>query len=455
MQHLPPRPTLILLAAIHRSDARQPIGDLIVPTRYLWLPPALHVPRVRIYAAGHAVSVIGSWVQATALSWLVFRLTGDVFMLGVMGFLLMIPFLVLGPFTGRIVDRVPKLPLLIGIDVALSSVAMTSAVMAWCGVTNVWFYLAAAVLHGSLNAFEMPTRQSLLARIVEDRSLMPSALGVSATLFNSGRMIGPAIAGFALQHVSEAWCFVFNAISNLAIIVALLSMHIPPEDMSESSKRVQAGAWSSLASLWKLPAVNILVPMMAVTGAFGVCYVHLMPKIAAEFFQGASGTYGILMSSAGLGALLAAFYLSMQRNTDNQRILIAYAPMVLGGAFALFALSRTLPLTMLLLAVIGGSIMCCANSTNVLLQQSVSDEWRGRVIGIYAMSFQGVAPIGTLLAGALASYIGLTATLVINGLIILTAAIFQRRRLAQHPDALDGVARQPDAVGEPERAAAE
>ena len=424
-----------------------------MPTERFWLPPALENPRVRLYAAGHAVSVLGTWVQSTALSWLVFRLTGSVFMLGVMGFLLQIPFLLLGPFTGRIVDRMPKLPLLIGIDLALSTNAIFSAAMAWSGVTNVWFYLGAAVLHGSLNAFEMPTRQSLLAQVVADRALMPSAMGVSATLFNSGRMIGPAIAGLALLHVSEAWCFMFNALSNLAIIAALLMMRLPPEDMAASRRRAQVGVWSAMGSLWRVPAVNILVPMMAITGMFGVCYVHMMPMIAAEFFGGQSGTYGILMSSAGLGALSAAFFLSMQRGTESQRRLIASAPLVLGVAFSLFALSSSLPLTMLLLAVIGASIMCCANSTNVLLQQSVSDEWRGRVIGLYAMSFQGVAPIGTLMAGALASHIGLKFTLLINGLIILVAAIFQRRRLAQHPDALDKIAMQPDAAERREQAA--
>ena len=209
-----------------------------MPSRHLWLPPALEKPRVRLYALGHGLSVIGTWVQATALSWLVFRLTGSIFMLGVMGFLLQIPFLLLGPFTGRIVDRMPKLKLLIGIDIALSSLAFTSAVMAWLDVRNVWLYLAAAVLHGSLNAFEMPTRQSLLATIVEDRALMPSALGVSATLFNGGRMVGPAIAGLALHYFSEGWCFLFNALSNLAIIAALLAMKIPAEDTSTQRRRV-------------------------------------------------------------------------------------------------------------------------------------------------------------------------------------------------------------------------
>lgn len=409
-----------------------------MPSRHLWLPPALENPRVRIYALGHGIAVLGSWVQYTALSWLVFRLTGSVFMLGVMGFLTQIPFLLLGPFTGRIVDRMPKLPLLIAIDLAISAVSVGLALMAAYEVHNVWVYLAAAVLHGSLNALEMPTRQSLLAKIVEDRALMPSALAVSATLFNGGRMVGPALSGALLLYVSEAWCFAANALSNFGIIAALLAMKLAPEDMRAAKGRIQPGVMSSLATLWQLPQVKTLVPLMAVVGLFGVPYLHLMPSIAATFFQGGSSTFGLLMSAAGLGALSAAAVLSIQRGTSAQRTLIAIAPVTLGIALALFAMSRTLPLSMLLLVAIGASVMCCANSANVLLQQSVDDEWRGRVIGIYAMSFQGAAPVGTLIAGALAAQIGLAATLLLNGVIIVCMGVFTRRRLAAHPEILEG-----------------
>jgi MFS family permease len=411
-----------------------------VPSRHLWLPPALEKPRVRTYALGHGISVLGHWVQATALSWLVYRLTDSVFMLGVMGFLTQIPFLLLGPFTGRIVDRMPKLPLLIAIDLAVSAVSVVLAIMAAFEIHNVWIFLAAGVVHGSLSALEMPTRQSLLARIVEDRALMPSALGVSATLFNAGRMVGPALAGAALLYVSEAWCFLFNAASNIGIIAALLAMKLAPEDMRAAKARVQPGVISSLATLWALPQVKILVPLMAAVGLFGVPYLHLMPSIAREFFGGGSSTFGLLMSAAGLGALLAAAALSMQRGTESQRVLIAIAPAVLGLVLTIFALSRTLALSMALLVGIGACVMCCANSANVLLQQSVGDAWRGRVIGLYAMSFQGLAPVGTLLAGAMAAHIGLSATFLINGLIIGVAGLYARRRLAEHPDLFTGAA---------------
>ena len=160
-------------------------------------------------------------------------------------------------------------------------------------------------------------------------------------------------------------------------------------------------------------------------------------SIATAFFKGQASTFGLLMSAAGFGALVAAFYLSMQRGTDSQRLLIAWAPLALGVALTLFAASRTLALSMLFLSLIGASIMCCANSVNVMLQQSVGDAWRGRAIGLYAMSFQGVAPVGTLLAGALASHVGLTATLTMNGLIIIAFALAVRQRLAKQPGLLE------------------
>jgi len=409
----------------------------------LWLPPALEVPRMRLYALGHGISVLGSWIQSTALAWLVFRLTGSVSMLGVMGFLLQIPFLVLGPITGSVVDRLPRLKLLIVIDVLLACVSFGLALLAWFEVKAIWPYFLAAVLHGALNAFEMPTRQALLARIVEDRALVPSALGVSATLFNAGRLVGPAIAGVALLFVSETWCFVANGFSNLFIIWTLLKMGLGPGDRAAATSANRPGLLEGLAVLSELPAVRYLVPMMAMVGLCGVPYVHLMPSIAATFFGGQSSTYGTMMSAAGFGALAAALFLSMQRGIHMQRRIVALAPLVLGLGFIGLALSRSFVLSLVLLTVIGAAVMCSANATNVLLQQSVPDDWRGRVVGLYAMSFQGLGPIGTLFSGFVAHWIGLAPMLVINAICLIVAAVLIGGRLRANPEVLTSIGAEP------------
>jgi MFS family permease len=407
-----------------------------------YLPPALQKPRVRLYTAGHIVSVLGGWFQQIALSWLVYRLTGSVFLLGLTGFLSQIPYLLLGPFTGTLVDRVSRFWMLVVTDLILAVLALTLTAMAFLDVTDVRAYLLVATLIGIASAFELPARQSLFVALVDDdRSLLPSVIALSAVIYNTGRMIGPALAGALLLVLPEAWCFLINALSFIAIIGALFAMKLPDQmpGAAPRSATKPASFLESVAYLNQLPAIHYLLPMTASLGFFAVTYVHLMPSIADTFFGGSSGMVGLLMSAAGVGALSAAFFLSMQRGTSRQAKLVTIAPFITGIGLIAFALSRWLPLSFLLLALVSCSIMLTTASTNVLVQQSVPDAWRGRAIGLYSMSFQGTAPVGNLIAGALAAWIGLSATLALNGALILIAALHMRRRLAGNPRALEGV----------------
>jgi MFS family permease len=409
---------------------------------HLWVPPALTKRRFRLYAAGHVVSVIGGWIQQVALSWLVYRLSESIFLLGLTGFLLNISYLLLGPVSGLAADRLPRVPMLIAIDVILAALALWLALMGLAGVENVAAYLSVAALIGIASAFEVPFRQTLFKDIVEDRALVTSAVGVSAMVFNTGRVVGPAIASVLLVYVSEAWCFVINAVSFLAIIAALLAMRLPPTSAPASAAgRGAEGLREHLHVLLAFPAVRFLLPTVAALGLFATPYVHLMPSIVAHFFDGRSTTLGLLMSAAGLGALAAATYLSLQPGYRRQIRLLTTAPLALGAVLAAFAFSRILPLSLVLLAMLGAAVLITANSTNALLQLSVPDAWRGRAIGLYTMSFAGTAPIGAILAGALAERIGLTATLTLNGTLIVAAGLFARWRLHNHPEALRGLMR--------------
>jgi MFS family permease len=407
----------------------------------LWLPPALKKPRFRIYTAGHLVSVIGGWIQQVALAWLVFRLTNSILLLGLTGFLLNIFYLLLGAAAGIAADRLPRLPMLIVIDIALAAFSLCLALMNLAGVADVRAYLAVATLIGIANAFEMPVRQTLIKDIVEERPLISSALGVSAMVFNLGRMIGPAIAGALLVFVSEAWCFVLNALSYAAIIAALVAMHLPRASAPAATGVQPEGFRANLSVLMSFPAVRYLLPTVVAVGLFATPYVPLMPSIVAHFFDGRSSTVGILMSAAGAGALASGAYLSLQPRYGRQLRLLTVAPLGVGMALIAFAWSRTLPLSALLLMALGASALISANATNALLQQSVPDEWRGRVIGLYSMSFAGMAPIGGVLAGFLAERVGLATTLTVNGALIVAAGLFARWRLHNHPEALRGLMR--------------
>jgi MFS family permease len=408
----------------------------------LWLPPALGKPRFRLYVAGHSISVIGGWIQQVAIAWLVFRLTNSAFLLGLAGFLLNIFYLLLGPLAGLAADRLPRLKSLIVVDVLLAGLSVLLTGLAAAGVENVAAYLAIAALIGAANAFEMPVRQTLIRIIVEERALVTSALGMSAMVFNVGRMVGPAIAGIVLAYLSEAWCFALNALSYAAIIAALLAMRLPPEPArpaTSAGARQTFGA--SLQVLFAFPAVRYFLPVCVALGLLATPYVPLMPSIVSHFFDGQSSTLGLLMSSAGVGALVSATYLSLQPGYGRQIRLMTLAPLAVGAALTLFAWSRTLPVSLLLLAILGGAALLGVNATNAMLQQSVPDAWRGRVIGLYSMSFAGTAPIGGLIAGYGAERIGLTITLTINGILIIAAGFASRWRLHNHPEALRGLMR--------------
>jgi MFS family permease len=408
----------------------------------LWLPPALGKPRFRLYVAGHSITVIGGWIQQVAIAWLVFRLTNSAFLLGLAGFLLNIFYLLLGPLAGLAADRLPRLKTLIVIDIVLAALSTLLVVMAAAGVETVAAYLGVAALIGAANAFEMPVRQTLIRIIVEERALVTSALGMSAMVFNVGRMVGPAIAGIVLAYLSEAWCFALNALSYAAIIAALLAMRLPPEPARPAAAAGAAQTFGeSLHVLFAFPAVRYFLPVCVALGLLATPYVPLMPSIVSHFFDGQSSTLGLLMSSAGIGALASATYLSLQPGYGRQIRLMTIAPLAVGAALALFAWSRSLPLSLLLLAILGGAALLGVNATNAMLQQSVPDAWRGRVIGLYSMSFAGTAPIGGLIAGYGAERIGLTTTLTINGILIIAAGFASRWRLHNHPEALRGLMR--------------
>ena len=283
---------------------------------------------------------------------------------------------------------------------------------------------------------------------------MTSALGVSAMVFNVGRMVGPAIAGLVLAYLSEAWCFALNAVSYAGIIAALLAMRLPAEAPRPTGGVGAQSFAASMSVILAFPAVRYLLPTVVAVGLFATPYVPLMPSIVAHFFDGQSSTVGLLMSAAAIGALGSAGYLSLQPRYGRQIRLMTIAPLVVGIALALFAWSRTLPLSALLLAALGGAALLGVNATNAMLQQSVPDEWRGRVIGVYSMSFAGTAPIGGLLSGWMADRFGLTTTLTLNGVADRRGRAGGALAPAQPPRGPARPDAQPDEVEVKSRAAA-
>jgi MFS family permease len=402
-----------------------------------FLPPALSKPRFRLFALGQAISIVGGWIQQIALSWLIYRLSGSVLLLGLSGFLSQIPFLIVSPFAGALSDRVRRVRMLIVVNIVLAVLAGLLALMAAIGVDDVRIYLGTALLIGIATAFETPARQSLLSAIVEDRALLPSAIGVNSMMFNVGRMLGPTIAGVLLLRVPESWCFALNSISFAAIIVALIAMRLPDPVPTPKEGRKGIALAETVGYLWSHPAARYLLPTVTALAVFALPYQHIMPSIAVAFFKGDASTVGILMSSAGIGALFTAILLAMQRSTRVQLLLVRAAPFAVALALIAFSQSRSLALSMFLIALLGSAILMTSASTNTILQQSVDEDWRGRVIGIYVMCFIGMAPLGNLMTGAIAEHFGLGPTLAFNGVMILITVGFAQYRFATDPTAME------------------
>lgn len=408
-----------------------------MPSIERFLPPAFAKRRFRIFVAGQAVSVLGSWIQQVALAWFVHRLTGSVFLLGLTGFLLQIPHLFVAPVAGFMIDRLPRVKTLIAVNIWLGMLAAALAALALSGVTRIEAYLTLAVLIGFGNACEAPARQSLLGAIVEDRALLPSAIGFNSVVFNTGRMIGPAIAGVLLAFFSEGLCFSINALSYIAIIGALFAMRLTDEPDGASGAKPRHAIGETLTRLGGLPVARYLLPSASAVALFALPITQLMPSIAVTQFGGDASTVGWLLSGSGAGALCAALFLSMQKGHRAQFRLVQVAPLLAGLALAGFSFTRSMWAGWPLLAVFGAFVLSTSVSTNTLLQQSVDDSWRGRVIGLYFMFFLGMAPLGNLLAGTLAAHFGLNATLAFNGTMMAVAAIVAQLRLSAAPGARD------------------
>ena len=408
-----------------------------MPNLHHLVPPALQKPRFRLFVAGQVVSVLGTWIQQVALGWLIYRLSGSVFLLGLTGFLMQIPHLFIAPFAGFVVDRVRRVRLLITIYTTLSAIALVFAWLAFQAAPQVELLLAVALLFGTVNAFEPPTRQTLLGMIVEERGLLPSAIGMNSLVANTGRMIGPAIAGVLLLRVPEAWCFVINAASFFAVVAALVAMRLPEAPAAAKGTRPSTPVRETLQRLAALPVARYLLPNASAVALFSLPLTHLMPSIAVAFFGGDQGTVGLCISALGVGALCTAAFLALQRGHARQLRMVQIAPLIGGTALLAFSQSRSLWLSLPLLMVIGACSLATSASTNTLLQQSVDDAWRGRVIGLYFTCFIGFAPLGNLLAGGLASAIGVAPTLALNGVMIVAAAAVARARLGADPSAME------------------
>ena len=383
----------------------------------------------RLFFIGQTLTMIGTWMQFIAISWLMYRVTGSAFMLGMTGFALQIPILLFSPFAGVWVDRYNRRKLLLATQTLALAQALLLAVLTFNGLIQVWHILAISLFLGTINACANPTRGTFLLDLVESKANLPNAIALNSLIMNTSRFVGPSIAGLVLAFAGEGWCFMLNALSYLALIVALLMMRLKPVVVHAKHEHWFEGLKQGFRYAFGfLPSRRLLLLVAAISMTTSP-YQHMMPIVAGEVFGGDSRTLGLLISCAGLGAFAGTAYLAGRTSLRGLSRIIVIASFSAGVGLMLFSQSRLLWLSVILMLPIGFGLIVTATSTNTILQTIADEDKRGRVVSIYGMCFLGTPPLGNFVAGSVASHIGAPLTLLVFGALGTLAALAFALRL--------------------------
>lgn len=366
---------------------------------------ALRARDFRLYFTGQLVSVAGTWMQQIAMAWLAYKLTGSALVLGLLGFASQIPILLFGPLGGVWSDRVDRRRLMMTTQALAMLQALTLAVLAWQGWVTPGLLLGLAFLLGCINAIDIPARQSLVVHLVTDRALLPNAIALNSLMMNATRFVGPALAGVIVAWAGEAVCFLLNALSYLAALLALSALHTRP-GRGEAKPALQA-LREGLTYTVDHRDIRLILLLVATIAFLIVPYVVMMPLYARTVLGGDARTFGLLVSSAGAGSLLASVFLASHRSIDRLARRVSRAAILAGMALVAFALNEVAVLAYPILMVIGFAVVLVAAGSNTLLQSWVRDDMRGRVMAIFSMAFLGVAPLGHLAMGSLTHFVGI------------------------------------------------
>jgi MFS family permease len=378
----------------------------------------------RIYFAGQGISLIGTWMQNIAMSWLIYRLTGSVFLLGLIGFTSQIPTFVLSPFTGVLTDRYNRHRIMVLAQVFFMLQAFTMAMLVLYNLIVVWHIIVLSLFFGIISAFDAPARQSLVIDLIDDPRNLGNAIALNSALFNGARLIGPAIAGVTISAVGEGICFLLNAISFVAVIVALLLLKIPLKPVMNKVNRFREEFTEGIRYTFRSVPIRTLIILLAVLSLVGFPFIVLLPAYAKEILKGSSDTLGFLMSALGAGALTGALIMAARKSVLGLGRVIAINTGLLGLAVVLASLSTRMYFSLTVFYFGGLSMILSLAAINTMLQTIADEDKRGRVMSFYAMALMGTTPIGNLLAGTIASGIGIPYTLLTGGIITMLAGIW-------------------------------
>jgi MFS family permease len=392
---------------------------------------ALRNRNYRLFFTGQGLSLIGTWMQSVAMSWLVYSLTNSPLYLGIVGFSLQVPIFIAAPFGGVTADKFDRKKILIVTQFLSMLQAVIAAVLTITGVIQPWQIIILSALLGAINGFDMPTRQAFVRELVDNPDDLPNAIALNSLIFNGARFIGPPIAGFLIAFAGEGICFIINAVSFIPVLLAFAAMKIRPLENTRHNGSILTGLKDGISYAFGFVPIKVILILLAFLGLVAMPYTVLLPVFAKDILAGDSKTLGFLMAAGGIGAVGGALFLASQKNVSHLNKIILSSMCTFSVGVIIFSVSRTFWFSMIMMMLIGFGVMALIASLNTLLQTIVDDSKRGRVMSLYSMSFLGMAPLGSLLAGAAAHSFGAPLTAQFGGVLCLLAAILFSRKLSE------------------------
>lgn len=392
---------------------------------------ALRHRNYRLFFSGQSISLVGTWMQQVALSWLVYRMTNSPFLLGVVGFTSQVPSALVAPFAGVIADRYNRRRLLLMTQVCAMGQASALAILVLTHQITIKQIIFLSGLLGLINAFDIPIRQSFTVEMIEKKEDLGNAIALNSSIVNLAKLLGPTMAGILIPAVGEGMCFLLNAVSYIAVIYAITAMQVPHKQIKPSRhpifRELNDGVHYAFSSI-PIRSILLLLGLMSFSGGF---LQTLMPVFAKDIFLGGSRTLGFLIAASGFGALLGAVYLASRKSVIGLSKIIAFAAAVFSLSVLLLALSRNLFFSAGLMISAGFSVMVEMASSNTILQTIVEEDKRGRIMSLFTVAFIGMAPFGSFIAGTLAGRLSAPGALFVAGAACMAATVFFFRQLPQ------------------------
>ena len=400
---------------------------------------SLKYKNFRLFFSGQSISLIGTWIQRIATPWLVYHVSGSSLLLGAVAFAGQIPTFIIAPFAGVMTDRWNRYYILVGTQVAAMIQALLLAFLFYTGTIQIWHIVVLNMLLGVINAFDLPSRQSFMIEMVDNKNDLANAIALNSSMVNGARLLGPSIAGMLIAFRGEGMCFLINGLSYIFVISSLLLMKVTPRKLPLKNQKVINELKEGFNYAFKYLPIRYIILLLALVSLMGMSYTVLMPVYAQEILHGGSHTFGFLMGASGLGAFTGALFLASRSNVKDLIKFIPLAAAIFGIGLICFSLSRWFILSMVLMVVVGLGMMLQMATSNTLLQTIVEDNKRGRVMSIYAMAFVGTAPFGSFLAGSLAQKIGSPATMMIGGISCIIGSLIFTLKFSRFKRAIQPV----------------